>query len=524
MAVSNIELIEKTMILEGKPWHFDDRPYILPIVNENPVKLLLMTGRQSEKSTTTAGRHIAFACKTAYESSLYVSPTMQQTSVYSRKKIDAVFETSPMLKANFYTGVRGFSVSEKRLKNNHVMYFRSAYHDADSIRGITSDRTMMDEVQDLNTDTIPVIEECSSHRPNATFMYTGTPKTMTNPIQKMWEKSTQNEWTIKCFGCGSWNRLNINNIHIDKPGLWCEKCGRAIYTHDGLWASYGKSTELTKAYRFPQIILPKQYINWVKLFDKMKNYSIATLMNEVFGVSYDNGSKPITQAEVFAACSIDRRMEEASPMGHKGYEMFAGIDWASGNGNCFTVLFIGYYDHVYNKLKITFCKRYTGREADPEVMLPDMVRIINANGVRFVGADYGFGFGCNGRLALKLGPSVNYQVFFHGPSKNFVAWNKRSKFYSLGKTVVLTEVFELIKRQFFEFPRWEDFKPFGQDILNEDTEYNDRTNLMRYDHLSVNPDDSLHALVFLYCFFAIKTKRKTISQYDPAQDGIASSQ
>jgi hypothetical protein len=504
------------MILEGKPWHFDGRPYILPIVNENPTQLLLMTGRQSEKSTTTAGRHIAYACKASFESSLYVSPTMTQTSVYSRKKIDNVFETSPLLKANYYTGVRGFSVSEKRLRNNHVMYFRSAYHDADTIRGISSDRTMMDEVQDLDTDAIHVIEECSSHKPLATFMYTGTPKTMTNPIQQMWEKSTQNEWTIKCFCCGTWNRLSIKNIQMDHPGLWCERCGKRIYTQLGVWASYGKSDEMTKGYRFPQIILPEIYINWKKLFHKMRNYSMATLMNEVFGLSYDNGSKPITQAEVFAACHIDRPMEETSAMGHKGYEMYAGIDWASGNGNCFTVMYLGYYDHVNDKLKITYCKKYVGREADPEIMLPDMVKILNANSVRYVAADYGFGFGCNGRLALMLGNNVKFHMFFHGPSKNFVAWNPKSKFYSLGKTVVLTEVFELVKRRFIEFPCWNDYQIHAKDLLNEDTEYNDRSGLMRYDHLPVNPDDGLHALVFLYCFFAIKSKRKALSNYDPS--------
>ena len=90
--ISNIDFIQRTMILDGEPWRFPDRPYIIPIINDDPIKLLLMTARQSEKSTSTAGKHIASACRTPFQSSLYVSPTMTQTSVYSRKKIDAVLE------------------------------------------------------------------------------------------------------------------------------------------------------------------------------------------------------------------------------------------------------------------------------------------------------------------------------------------------------------------------------------------------------------------------------------------------
>lgn len=516
--ISNSTFIQRTMILEGKPWKFYGRPYILTILNRNPKEMLLMTGRQSEKSTTMAGKHITYMCRAHHETSLYVSPTMTQTSVYSRKKIDAVFEMSPILRNTFYSGVRGFSVSEKRLKNGHVGYFRSAYYDADTIRGISSSNTKMDEVQDLDSDVIPVIKECSSHKPNATFMYTGTPKSMSNPIQSMlWEKSTQSEWTIKCMHCGKYNVLSIHNVQIDHPGIWCSKCGRDIVTQNGIWVSMNQTTEI-EGYRFPQIILPSCYIDWKELFKKIKNYDTPTLMNEVFGQSWDSGSKPITQPDVFAACSLTRGMLEISPEGTHGYETFAGIDWAAGIANCFTVLTIGFFDPVSNRMKVTFAKRYVGKEADPETMLPDMARIILQNGCRFVGADYGFGFGSNSRLKSMLGPNVNYQTFCHSPSKQYVAWNKKSNTYVLGKTVVLTEVFDLIKKKFFEFPMWSEYTGFARDILNEDIEYNIKTGTMRYCHLPSNPDDALHSLLFLYVFYAIRSKRHAVEQVQAASE------
>lgn len=515
MRLSNTEFIERTMFLDGKQWNFEDRPYILPIINEDPTKMLLMAGRQSEKSTSLSGKHLACACTQTHETSLYVSPTMVQTSVYSKKKIDSAIEHSPVIKKNFYPGPRGMSVTEKKLKNDHTMYFRSAHRTADTIRGITSDRTFIDEIQDILTDNIPIIEECSSHKPDAVFAYSGTPKTMSNPIQFYWNLSTECEWTIKCLHCNHYNILGINNIKIGIPGLWCEKCGRDIYTQYGIWVAYGGGD--IKGYRLPQIILPKKYMNWDRLFTKMREYSTPVLMNEVFGHSYDSGIKPISQAELHACCSEERHLEETSSMGFKGFEAFAGIDWAAGTGNAFSVIHIGYYDTALNKMIITFAKRYKVKEADPELMLPDMCKIIKANNVHVIGCDYGFGFGMNSRLESMLGLGYTVAIFMHTASKNFINYSKKGRHYVTGRTVTMSELFDNIKKRGFNFPCWQDYETFANDFLNVDAEYNERTGIMKYDHLPTNPDDSVHSLLYLYVAFLIRTKRRIPGDFEKAE-------
>ncbi len=518
--INNFDFIQKTMSLDGEPWRFTNRPYIYPIVNEYPDRTLLMTGRQSEKSTTVSGKHIAGACQRPNKSSLYVSPTMIQTSVYSRKKLDEVFERSPLLKRNFWPGYRGFSVTEKRLKNGHTIYLRSAYHDADTIRGLSSDETFIDEIQDVLQDCIPVIEECSAHKPHATFMYTGTPKTFSNSIEYYWQRSAQHEWTIKCLHCGHWNMLGVKNVIPDKPGLWCERCQGDIFTQNGIWVSYGDGDIM--AYRFPQIILPGEFINWNRLFWKIKNYSTAQLMNEVFGHSYDSGVKPITMAEVAVCCDTDREMEEVTDAQHRGLEVFAGIDWASGNGNAYTILTIGYFDPNRNKFICTYFKRYMGQEASPENLIAHMARVIQANNARIIGADYGFGFGLISQLQNALGPSFVIATMNHTGSKQYINYNKKSKFYGLGRTVVMSDVFDQIKKQVFSFPRWDQMKTFADDFLNIESEYSDRTGQMKYDHLPSNPDDSFHALLFMYVAFLIKTKRRKVEDPIKEEDALES--
>ena len=517
MDITNTEFIERTMFLEGNPWRFTDRPYIFPIINDDPWKLVLMTGRQSEKSTSTAGKHIASACRTPHQSSLYINPTMTQTSVYSRKKIDAVFEQSPLLKGVYWPGSKGFSVTEKRLKNNHTMYFRSAYHDADTIRGLTSDRTFIDERQDIINDCVPVIEECSSHRPFAVFMQTGTPKTLSNGLEWEWSLSTQNEWTIKCMHCGHWNILGITNVHPGKPGLWCQKCSKDIYTQNGTWISYGKSSAKAHGYRFPQIILPSVYINWEKLFIKMETYTIATLMNEVFGHSFDAGVKPITREQIAKCCDPDMKMELVSNANALGYEVYAGVDWGTGELG-YTILQIGHYNPNINKMVVTLSKRYVGKEAEPEFMLQDMARKLLDNCVMICGVDHGFSYGLLDRLKSMVAGKCKIVAFQHTNFKGYVGLNKKGMHYVTNRTAVMTDTFEAIKQEFFKFPMWSVYESFANDFMNIEVEYNERMRTMKYDHIPTNPDDAFHSLLYLYVTYLIRVKKRAPQTYDPDRD------
>ena len=505
------DFIQCTMMLDGDKWSFINRPYIFPIINNKFKRMLLMTARQVEKSTTFSGIQLSKACTRPNKSLLYVAPTFKQTGVYSRKKIDEVFETSPLLRKNFYPGVRGFRVEEKRLKNLTTLYFRSAYHDADSIRGLTSDDTSFDEVQDMLKEVFAIIEACSLRKLDAQFRYAGTPKTMDNNIQTMWDITSACEWHCKCLHCGYWNKLGIEVVLLDKPGIWCRKCRLELEVNKGCWVQARESDDFA-GFRMPYVILHKSYVDWKDLFFKIRNYDTGALMNEVFGESYDNGSKPLTREQLIRACSSTRHMWAEVPLDLAGSEYYAGIDWGGGNTG-FTVLTIGYYCASTGKFKIVFAKRYIGKEAEPENVTVSIAQSLIHFKVSIVGADQGFGFGLNDKMRKLLPSHFTYVTFRHSIIKKAIAYDEHGNTYVTNRTEVMTDLFNAIKSEKVEPYMWSEFEDIGKDYNNINAEYSDRLRQMKYIH--TQPDDAFHSALYCRLPWMIKTKQMISTRLEP---------
>jgi hypothetical protein len=75
------------------------------------------------------------------------------------------------------------------------------------------------------------------------------------------------------------------------------------------------------------------------------------------------------------------------------------------------------------------------------------------------------------------------------------------------RSEVMSAIFNAIKRgNVFEFPRWAEFNdPYGQDMLNIFSEYNEKLRMIQYGHTAGKTDDTFHSI--LYCFLASMVMR-----------------
>jgi hypothetical protein len=486
---------------------FEGRSHLYQPYDTPARRILLFCGRQVEKSTLLGNKALGLCCLIPSYKILYVSPSATQTKVFSNDRIKDAIETSPVLKT-FTTHMLSQNIFEKQFVNRSKITLRYAFLNADRTRGIPAHGLLLDEIQDILSDNIPVIEQCTSHSPEELkrFIYSGTPKSLDNVIEDYRaRRSTQGEWVVPhdCKtgeGGRYWNILGEKNI--GKRFLICEACGKRLdpMHKDSQWAWMVKPDPIHapfESYRIPQLMVP--WLDWRELIYNYEHYPRNKFYNECLGVSFDTGFRPLTLAQVRACCNASVHMGDVDRYRSLSYgqEVFAGIDWGSGE-NSYTVISLGTY--INSKFRIFFVHRFTGEETEPEIQLNKIAEICTTFNVRLIGADYGGGFHPNSFLLRKFGPERVQKYQYVARLNQKLKWDGKLLRWMAHRTEVMSAVFNAIKRgTILEFPRWEEFKePYGQDCLNIFSEYNEKLRMIQYDHSPGRTDDTFHSI--LYCF------------------------
>jgi hypothetical protein len=357
-------LLPLVLNLNGKPYsirdHFPFSPLFRTLTPKNQV---WCTGRQVSKSTSLAAHGVVLANSVPFFKTLFVTPLYEQIRRFSNNYVRPFIDQSP-IKVQWCGTSTENSVLQRSFKNNSMMLFSFALLDADRVRGVSADRVCIDEVQDMDPDHIPIIQETMSYSRYATGSFTGTPKTLDNIIYGLYKRSSQAEWFIKCTHCSHWNitsrehdldaMIGPYNIHISEkyPGIVCAKCQQPVNPRDGRWVHrYPERRWQFAGYHVPQIILPLHFSDpekWSTLLLKREgfgNMTQAQFYNEVMGESIDTGQKLISETELKASCLLDwennktpdpKCLENIDDYKHR----ILAIDWGGGGeaGISFTVL------------------------------------------------------------------------------------------------------------------------------------------------------------------------------------------
>ncbi len=501
--------IEKLIHLDGKPFSFEGRNYLLPIYNSDHPKRLLVCGRQTEKSSLVANEIIISSVLTPYLRSLYISPSHLQTRQFSNGKLKPWIEDSPLLRKYFTSTSTSSQVFERGFTNGSMCFLRSAFLTADRARGLSANLLALDELQDLLTSNIPVIEECLSHAPNPKEIMSGTPKTLENPIEQYWQISSMCEWLVPCdrHTPTHWNYLDAKCI--GKSGLICNKCGSPIHAPLGKWVAFNSSRDLM-GYRISQLMVPwfGNEKKWGELIWKFENYGKAQFHNEVLGLSYDSASKPITRTELLGCCSPDWPFRHRPDQFTRKVEIFAGIDWGEGTDGTergakgkvknasYTILTLGTYIDPKH-FHIFYFRRFTGKEALPGNCVAEILRTLGEFNVKMVGVDWGHGWGVNERIEDALGPRRVVKFQHVGSQKDRMKYDDIGHKYQLARNEVMSEFFLALKDAKIVFPPFESVKEYLADYEHIYAEYRESSRSMAFDHKSSEPDDAFHSS--LYC-------------------------
>lgn len=472
---------------------------------ESPHNTFLIDGIVTHNSTTIANILLADALMNPYFKAMYVSPTSSQTKAFSNERVTPVMNSSPLIK-EYYTNAKLVNnVFTKQFVNGSRLYLQYALLNADKLRGLSVDKIAFDECQDLRPDVIPVIQESTSRSMVKQFIYAGTPKRSKGTLASYWFRSTQNEYIVKCNACNHWNILNEENIGSD--GVICQKCGRPLpLSGEDLqaeWVSTYSTTQKPSLEGFRVCALhfaESPWVSWDKdIIKKRENApNKAIFYNEVLGLEFDEGSSPITEMEIQACCNFESPMSPDPNKLDLSYTGILGIDYGPINSeNSYTTICV--LQRRLDKYKVVYMKKFTGKEADYAYIhraIPDLMKKWNCS---HLASDYGMGEGPNSEIRSRIGFEKVIPFQHNNNQKELMVWNAKMSAYTLNRNASMLRLFSAMKKQKIEFPAWEYFKPFAEDIMNIQSEFDEETGRMRF--TNIGPDDFFHSL--LYALMAI---------------------
>jgi hypothetical protein len=487
---------------------FTERGYLKRPYDTERRSILLMTSRQTEKSTTLGNKLLSLCGMEWYQSSLFVTPSATQTKVFSSARIDDIVEISPMIKALTHKSLT-WNILEKEFLTKSKIYLRYAFLNADRIRGISVNNIFYDEVQDLLTDVIPVIRESASRFRNAIHVYSGTPKTFDNSIEKIWSgESTMSEWMVPCENHYPWHRNILGMKNIGKLGPVCEKCHKPINPEHPAaeWIEGNRGAKI-EGYRICRLMVPwyykpdftdkDPYVMWKEILHSLENYPPASFANEIMALSYDAGTKPLTRSQVIACCDDAYSMQEDDVAELAlSHQLYGGIDWGTGE-NAYTVLSVCGYVRGDASLQYVFFKRFDGILSDPEPQMREIIRLIQKFKLKYVGCDYGMGFVQNKKLTSIFSAKRIHQFQYAARSTKKIVYKAALNRSIVFRTAIMSDAFSALHNLKIRLPNWETFKvPYAEDFLSIYAEHNETLRMIKYDKPRSIPDDSFHALIY----------------------------
>ena len=487
-ALSLAPLLPLLLRLKGKPYSLKNYFMMLPMFRlTQPRSIIWRTGRQVSKSTTLAAQGCVQSATIPYLSTLFVLPRFEQSRRLSNNYVKPFLTNTPLSEISIDKGAEQ-SVLQRSFLNGSMMHFSYAFLDADRIRGISVDKLAIDEIQDMDIDLLPVITETLSASEYNLRQYTGTPKTMDNTIEELWEKSSMAEWIIPCSHCGHWSvaALEYDLIKmIQKHGLSCGKCGKLIDSAKGHWEHRHPDLRAKFAgYHVPQPILPMHYMpnaatgvkeKWMELWDSLHSMDQASFYNEKLGEACDIRVNLLSRRDLIGASVLahDNDFKKAINESHFHPVRTMGVDWGGGgeSGVSYTAIAIVGH-HPNGKSDVIYAEKLVNIGGHVEEARR-VLHLFSAFRCSVLAHDFAGSGSVRETILIQMGfdPKQLMPMCYMGSlGRNVVTYHppqgaSTRAYYNVHKARSLVLLCQCIKYGVIRFPQYETWQEHASDFL-----------------------------------------------------------
>lgn len=506
--------------IDGKPVNLTDYPMFEAIYDGGFKKTLLKTSRQVGKSTTLSNFSITESVAIPFFKTFYICPSQEQTHKFSTGRVGKTIVYSPLIKKYFVAESTVNRVLSRSFSNGSEIFFSYAEDDADRCRGVSADRLLTDEVQDINLEAvIPVVKETVRESAYKYLMYCGTPKTLENGIEALWKTSSRTEWAMKCPGCGRYSVI-VSETQLGKFGPICKPCGTYLNPREGVWVDTNLTDDFEiKGFHISRPMMPKDVPaawavgtekhtaaleNWREVMNDLEGpnaYAISTFRNEVLGVSDSQGRRLVVEEDLLDMC--DGPPCSATPTVANMADVAkisVGLDWSGGGTEIKSRTVLTILGKLHNgRTRLLFFKIFPGNAPLEEMgEITQLIKNYDGRMMMYMGGDAGEGNMNMDTLRNRFQkPQRIVKMRYVGNQNTYLKWNEGG-FFTINKTVAIDSMMGQFKVGAYQFPKdptKEIMKVAFSDILNEYEEVT-REGRKRWDHAPNKPDDFLHSLVF----------------------------
>lgn len=508
---------------EDEPFSLRDYPMFRAIYDGSPEKMLLKTCRQVGKSMTLSSFSIAESAVIPHFATFFIAPTKEQTLTFSTSRVGKMIQFSPIVRDLFVNASTEERVLARHFSHGSKIVFSYASDNADRCRGQSCDRLMVDEIQDVLLEVVrPVVVECLRQSKRGPFeTYCGTPKTMENGIETLWEASSQTEWVIKCSGCGKHSCI-VSEKQLGKMGPIC-KCGKYLNPREGFWFNMNQRADVEmRGFHISRPMMPtdvpicwnagtKEYERAVKKWRSILSslsgptaVPISMFRNEILGVSDSAGRRLVTK-EILnrmrtgpAICAKPTRENRTSVT-----KVIAGIDWSGGGDGLKSRTVLTILGKMgLGKTRLLYYKIFPGTSPVEEIeeiisVLQEYDRITDHTMI--IGADAGEGNMSVDILRNRLpNPRRIVKFRYSGNYGGYIGWHPKTSTFVVNRTAAIDSLMMSFINSEFEFPKEPEdvMKPAFNDILAVYEEESGQGDVRRKVWRHKKPDDFLHALNF----------------------------
>lgn len=402
-----VTFIEQTRILNGKPFSFEDREYILPIHRDPSRRIYVRKGRQTEFSEWLLNLIIFNAWRYPGTVHLYMADRQSHTYKFSnyRMKIKTIQHSE---KIQQIIELKNHNTTKMIFNNGSIVYFQSAWNGFIEGEGVDADFIYLDEIQNMDLTELTTVIESMTASPHKRFYAVGIGSAQGSEWDKLFLSGTTNEWD-------------------KKAKAWIPKNPNAKYS----------------SYHVPQTIVPT--VSAEELEEKRAEYPPAKFETHVMGNSVKGESVPLSAIDMQKVMIDSLNFTMPSDVDHNLGPVVIGIDYGGGT-KAFTVPFITQFTDIQMPIwKILYTTRI--KDPDTEVQIRKLSNLIDAYNPVIGVHDLGGATRQTQEMENKYGHILT-KWHASAPRSDPVNYNKLHSHNMIGinHSYALEQVFDMIKR------------------------------------------------------------------------------